>query len=207
MIKPTLRKLSSWKRQISQRNEFLGALIHIIIIMIVALVAITGFTYFILQPYQVEGGSMNPTLQSGDRILVLRLGRITSDILGSDHIPKRGEMIVFSSHLDDRKLIKRVIGLPGEEVEIRNKKIIIYNDNFPQGFEPQFNLDPPLLELSSMEPYLKRSIGQGELFVVGDNRLPKQSNDSRGEIGNIPLNQIDGTVVWRLWPLTEMGLF
>ncbi|MCY4010688.1 MAG: S26 family signal peptidase, partial [Candidatus Saccharibacteria bacterium] len=65
----------------------------------------------------------------------------------------------------------------------------------------------PLLELSSMEPYLKRSIGQGELFVVGDNRLPKQSNDSRGEIGNIPLNQIDGTVVWRLWPLTEMGLF
>ena len=180
---------------------------HVGSIVFVAFVVIFVFTLSILQPYRVDGDSMFPTLQNNDRLFILRSGRIVADFFGTDYIPSRGEIIVFHSKLGDKKFIKRVIGLPEERIVIKNNRITVYNEEFPQGFEPQLDLDPPLEDFPPNEPVVDRVVGKGELFVIGDNRLPLQSSDSRQKLGNISLKDVDGTVLIRVVPLSDFRLF
>lgn len=193
--------------RLHKRSYVLGALVHISSIIAVAFILIFVFTFYILQPYQVVGQSMQPTLQDGDRLFILRSGKIFSDIMGTDYIPKRGEIIVFHSSLKDNKWIKRVVGLPGERIVIKNNRITIYNDEFPGGFEPVLNLDPPLEAFPPNEQVVDRIIRKSEIFVIGDNRLPQQSSDSRGTLGNVSLEDVDGTVLIRVVPVSEFQLF
>ena len=87
---------------------------------------------------------MQPTLYHGDRIFILRSGKVWADILGADYVPKRGEIVVLESKLKDEKWIKRVVGLPGERVIIKNNIITIYNEEHPAGFVFELGADPPL---------------------------------------------------------------
>ena len=134
-------------------------------------------------------------------------GRIFADLFGTDYVPERGEIIVFESRLKDDKWIKRVVGLPGERVVIKNNQITIYNREFPQGFVFDAEFDPPLEDFPPDERVVDRIIGQGEAFVIGDNRLKGQSSDSRSALGNISLEDIDGSVLIRVVPLAEFRFF
>ena len=193
--------------RLHKRNYILGALTHVTSIVIVAFLLVFIFTFYILQPYRVSGQSMEPTLRNGDRLFVWRAGKIMADFFGADYVPERGEIIVFQSQLRDDKWIKRVIGLPNERIVIKNNVITIYNEKFPEGFNLDLGLEPILPDFSPNEVVVDRIIGKGEVFVIGDNRLSQQSSDSRGPLGNISIQNIDGVVFLRMIPMKEVRLF
>ena len=207
IFKRIYRRWYRLRVRLRRRHFLLGALAHVGSVVIMAFVLVLIFTLYILQPYRVSGESMMPTLSNGDRLFVLRSGKVAANALGYNYVPKRGEIIVFHSKLRDNKWIKRVVGLPGERIIIKNNVITIYNEEHPEGFIFELEVDPQLEDFPATEPVVDRLVGQGEVFVIGDNRLPQKSSDSRGSLGNIALDDIDGTVVVRVVPILEFRLF
>ena len=207
ILRSIYRRWYRFRVRLRRRHFLLGALAHVGSVVIMAFVLVLVFTLYILQPYRVSGESMMPTLSNGDRLFVLRSGKVAANALGYDYVPKRGEIVVFHSKLRDNKWIKRVIGLPGERIVIKNNIITIYSEERPEGFIFELEADPPLDTFPATEPVVDRIVGQGEIFVLGDNRLPQKSSDSRGSLGNIALDAIDGTVIIRVVPILEFRFF
>jgi len=162
-----------------QKSKFREYVEAIILAIVIALFIRT----FVIQAYKIPSGSMKPTLQIGDHILVSKFNygiklpflRTTLIPVGA---PQRGDIVVFIYPEDRSKdFIKRLIGLPGDTIEIRNKKIFInglpysdkhgvYVDNLviPGAVQPRDNFGPV-------------TVPEGSLFVMGDNR--DESYDSR----------------------------
>jgi len=138
---------------------------------------------FIIQAYKIPSGSMKPTLQIGDHILVskfsygVKLPFIRSTIIPIGE-PKRGDIVVFIYPEDRSKdFIKRLIGVPGDTIEIRNKKILLNGLPFddPRGVHTDSITIP-----ASVQPrdnFGPVKVPEGSLFVMGDNR--DESYDSR----------------------------
>ncbi len=165
--------------------------------VVATLLLILFFIFFVVfQPYRSVGNAMEPTLKDGERFLIFRGGKVWSDIVNSDYIPERGKIVVFKTPVANSKYnyIKRIIGLPGERIVIANNVITIYNDEFPNGFELDAEWEAALADFPSDEPVIDREIDDDEVFVLGDNRLPGQSSDSRGGLGNIPIENIEGVI-------------
>jgi signal peptidase I len=162
---------------------------------VVALGLALFIRFFIAAPYIVEGSSMEPTFSGWDYLII---DKIVYDIKK----PERGEVIVFTLPQDSsRSLIKRVIGLPGETVRISGSAVTIVNAANPDGFvlsEPY--IDP---KNASDGERVERTLDQDEYFVLGDNR--RVSSDSR-VWGNLPVKDISGRVVARLFPFNEIGI-
>lgn len=167
------------------------------------------FRTFIFQTYEVIGQSMSPTLSQNDRLIVFKLGKVTSNLFG-DYVPKRGEIIVFDSpgqQQEDSKLqlVKRVIGLPGERVVIQSGNVTIFNDENPEGFDPDMNINGELNTPKTGNVDI--TVPEGELFVAGDNRAPGRSLDSRNDLGTVPVENVIGDLVFRHLPLSEAQTF
>ncbi|HEY4513885.1 MAG TPA: signal peptidase I [Candidatus Paceibacterota bacterium] len=152
--------------------------------------------FFIATPYVVNGASMVPTFYDWHYLIV---DKLIYDI----YPPERGDIIVFKLPQDpSRSLIKRVIGLPGEEVKIEDSKITIFNSENKDGLvlsEPY--LDPKDVVRGDQ---LEITLGEGEYFVLGDNR--RASADSR-LWGKLPESYITGRVDLRLFPLNMIDIF
>lgn len=135
---------------------------------------------------RVDGFSMNPTLQDGEYVLVNRLAYT----LGA---PARGDIIVFSFPMDERQdLIKRVIGLPGETVTIRDGKVMINGVLLSESYiaqKPVYNGE--------------WTVQDGQLFVLGDNR--NDSKDSH-QWGLLPVENVIGKAVLIYWPPPDWKL-
>jgi len=116
--------------------------------------------------------------------------------------PQRGEVVVFRfPRRTSEFYIKRLIGLPGETVEIAGGKVRIYNDQFPAGFSLEENYLGPT---ARTEGFLRVTLGKDEYFVLGDNR--QASYDSR-RWGVLPREDIIGRVWLRPWPIPEATIF
>ena len=152
----------------------------------------------VLEPRWIPSGSMLPTLQLQDRILVEKLrprfDRATHQALPLNSIVVFGvpPQLVAAGYDPNAALIKRVVGLPGDELEIRNGQLL-RNSNVVN--EPW--LDEPIDY--TMAPV---TVPEGTLWVMGDNR--NASLDSH-LWGTLPENLVIGTAVWRYWPLTRFG--
>lgn len=135
---------------------------------------------FIITPVRVDGDSMKNTLKNGDILLLYKLSNID-----------RLDIIVLDEEKDNEKIIKRVIGLPGETVAIKKGKIYIndkvIDDEYAYGETSDYN---------------KVTLKDDEYFILGDNRLI--SKDSR-YFGPIKDNEIKGKIVFRLFPFTKIG--
>jgi signal peptidase I len=141
----------------------------------------------VVQNFRVEGMSMEPNFHDGQFLLINKL----SYRLGE---PQRGDVIVFRYPLDpSRDFIKRVIGLPGETVEIRNGQIVINN-------QP---ISDPATVNSAAYNLAPITLGPDELFVLGDNR--PNSSDSHSW-GTLPVDHVIGKVVLSYWPPPDWGL-
>ncbi len=161
---------------------------------VVALGLALFIRFFIAAPYVVSGQSMEPGFQDWNYLIVDRL----SYELGS---PERGDVIVFDLPQEtSRALIKRIIGLPGETVVVSGKKVIVVNEEHPDGIV----LEEPYLDPANVVGTNEASItlAEGEYFVLGDNR--KVSADSR-LWGPLPREDIVGRVLVRLYPVNEFG--
>lgn len=159
---------------------------------------------FIFQPYEVEGSSMEPTLHNADRLIVAKTGKTWSRIVRSDYIPDRGQIIVFSSSNLGKQLIKRVIGLPGDTVVIENGIVTVYNDQNPNGFAPDDLIDSTLYDETL--GIINKEVAEGTVFVLGDNRLPNASQDSRS-FGLVSAKDIIGTLSFRMYPFNKIDNF
>jgi signal peptidase I len=160
---------------------------------------------FAFQSYQVFGQSMEPTLSTGDLLIISKAPVTWSQIKDKGYIPQRGDIIVLNEDITGQRLIKRVIGLPGERIQITNNKITVYNQQKPNGFNPYkeigLNNIPTDGEVNVLVP-------AKHVFVIGDNRKPGGSSDSREHhIGPIPTEQIIGKLIFRFWPFSQADLY
>lgn len=167
---------------------------------------------FVFQTYQVDGPSMENTLQNNDRLIVWKLPRTIAHITGHAYVPNRGDIIIFNEgnlaeygQANVAQLVKRVIGLPGERVVIQDGKVTIYNAQHPQGFDPDTTL--PYGKQNRI-PFTSGNIditlGSSQIFVCGDNRTV--SLDSR-VFGPVNVNDIVGKLVVRIYPFTSVERF
>jgi signal peptidase I len=163
-------------------------------------------TAHIFQPYEVDGASMETTLQNTDRLIVFKLPKTWANISGGDYRPSRGDVIVFdrpkqlNASARTEHLIKRVIGLPGERVVIKDGTVTVYNAEKPDGFNPDKGMDYSG-DIVTTPGQVDITVGRSEVFVLGDNRT--NSTDSR-VFGPISDEIIVGKAVTRFLPLNKM---
>ncbi|MBQ1490270.1 MAG: signal peptidase I [Eubacterium sp.] len=159
-------------------------------VTVAAMVVLIAAQFY--EPTRVFGVSMQPSFQENDYLIISRLAYRNKQ-------PKRGDVIVFQSTLKDSEgkdelLIKRIIGLPGEKIEIAGGKVMI---------------DGEVLQESYIkEPYtdgaVTMTVPEGSYFCMGDNRA--RSTDSRSEsVGTVSADQISGKVVYRVFPFKNIG--
>ncbi len=149
--------------------------------------------FFIAQPFIVSGPSMEPTFNNNDYLIV-------DEISYRFEKPKRGEVIVFKRPEEKKYLIKRIIGLPGETLEIFGDSIVIKNAERPEGFI----LDQSFVVNAKSEPKKTVILSDTHYFVLGDNR--PVSYDSRGW-GALDEENIIGRPFLRLYPFNQIGIF
>lgn len=141
---------------------------------------------FVIQFCVVNQNSMSPTLEHGERILI-------NKVSPKYRLPVRGEIIVFTDPRNPRQLlVKRVVGLPGDVVEIRNGVVLVNNEPFPEA--------PTVRKYR--EDRAPVSVLPGSIYVLGDNR--PASLDSR-DLGPIPVKNIEGFALIRIWPFNRAG--
>ncbi len=157
-------------------------------IVIIALLIVIPIRYFLFQPFFVRGHSMETCFYNGDYLIVDQISYRIRD-------PQRGEVIVFKYPLNPAvRYIKRIVGLPGETIEIEEGKIKI-----TLGSQSRF-LDESdyISEYQKTEGHTKTVLGDYEYFVLGDNR--PVSSDSR-KWGSLNKDDIIGRVYLRAWPV------
>lgn len=198
------------QRQGASRKESIRSALSTIGILLTAPLIAVFLTVFVFQSYQVDGASMETTLSHNDRLIVWKLPKTWSKITGHDYIPKRGDVVVFVEPTlsqfgqdPNKQLIKRVVALPGERVTVRDGKLTVYNNEHPNGFEPDRVL--PYGDVIQSTPLDDTwLVGPHQVFVAGDNR--SHSLDSR-TFGPISTRNIVGKLVMRVLPLSEMKSF
>lgn len=167
---------------------------------------------FVFQSYEVDGPSMKNTLQNGDRLIVVKTGKTIANIRGTDYIPDRGDIVVFAklgtidpTNGNSRQLIKRVIGLPGERVVVQSGRVTIFNEERPNGFNPDTTLGyADMIASTGGSTDVDITVPDGNVFVMGDNR--SNSYDSRA-FGPISSEEIIGTLALRIYPFDSAQTF
>jgi len=162
-------------------------------IVLIALAIVVPIRYFLFQPFFVKGQSMEPNYETGDYLIIDELSYRFSD-------PERGEVIVFKYPNDTtQRYIKRIIGLPGETIEIKDGQVFISKDGSAAELLDESNYLSSDVQTAGN---LKITLGNDEYFVLGDNR--PVSSDSR-RWGVVPRKDIIGKVYLRAWPITAMA--
>lgn len=172
-------------------KEVLSTALYIVGVLCLTWVIIT----FIGQRTQVSGGSMEPTLSHGDNLIVDKLSYRFSE-------PQRFDIIVFPfQYEEDTYYIKRIIGMPGETVQIKEDGMIYINDQKLEESYGREVISPQTIGIAA-DPIV---LGEDEYFVLGDNR--NASSDSRMDIvGNIQRENIIGKAWVRIWPFQKLGV-
>ena len=185
---------SFWHRRLGPRLGTIALfLIEVLQIIVVAAAIVIPIRYFLIYPFVVKGESMEPNFYNNEYLIIDELSYRFRD-------PQRGEIVVFRPPVaKDDFYIKRIVGLPGETVEVKDGKVFVSNLEFPNGKE--------LEESYLHEPTTNRAkkiMGEHEYFVMGDNR--DESLDSRS-FGPILRRAIVGRVWIRGLPLSRFSLF
>jgi len=179
-------------------------------LLLTALAIAVVIKTFLLQPFWIPSESMLPTIEVNDRVMVNKLAYQWGE-------PQRGDVVVFRDPREEEveesipeavirsvleavgirtrgreDLIKRVIGLPGETVEVRNNQIVVNGSPLDEPYLPEVFMpdEPPI------------TLGPTEVFVMGDNR--NASFDSR-RFGPIPLDDLIGEAFVTIWPISNFG--
>ncbi|HET7870116.1 MAG TPA: signal peptidase I [Actinomycetota bacterium] len=206
---PEERPPARSKRVRGKDRGLLAFLRELPVLILLAFALALVLKTFVVQAFYIPSGSMEPTLMPGDRVLV-------NKVL---YQPHRGDIVVFedpSGHRQDRGIvggflhwlseglgfarppnedfIKRVIGLPGETVELRDGHLYVDGELVPQ---------PYLKGPPDTRPYGPKTVPPDSVFVLGDNRL--YSNDSRFGLGFVPIDKIVGKAFVTIWPPSRIG--
>ena len=178
------------------RRGLFGESLRLLRDVFLIIVAFILFGVFVAQPVVVEGTSMLPQLRDGERLLVNKLIYYDIKSVSWGHID-RGDIVVFWFPNDpDKSFVKRVIGLPGEIVEIRAGKVLINNKELNEEYlTDEFNQTLPSFDAQRVDNH--------HYFVLGDNR--DNSSDSR-YWGLVPAKYIYGKAFFRYWKPENLGV-
>lgn len=161
--------------------------------LIIAIILALFINFFIFSLTKVNGVSMEPSLVEGDRLLVVNYERFLKT---RDY--QRGDIIVFKSpHRDGKKYVKRLIGLPGDTINIVDGEVFVNGDQIKEDYLGQENYT------LAMDYGLNYKVPDGSYFYIGDNRGINQSHDSR-DFGAIPKSSIRGRAIWRFYPFDKV---
>jgi signal peptidase I len=187
-------------------RKFFSSLLEVLEVAVIAVVAVFIVRTFLVQPFLVSGSSMSPTFSNGDYVLV-------DELTYHLRAPGRGEVIVFHDPQDySTYFIKRIIGLPGEKVEIANNNVTVFNAKDPNGLvlnETYLPAGTPVTAGDCTGGTMAAGVCTYQLasssyLAFGDNR--EFSFDSR-DWGPLPAKNIVGLVRVRLWPLNAITAF
>ena len=188
-----------------------GLFMEMVRVFLLAVVIIIPVRVFLFQPFFVQGSSMEPNFEDGEYLIISEFGYKQTDVGLADlyftvnpfkDIARQDIAVFHSPQKNEQFFIKRIIGLPGEAVEIRQGKVIVYNKEHSDGFildesaylgKDVLTRDTPRIEVAA-----------DEYFVMGDNRM--FSYDSRA-FGPIKKNKIVGRVLLRAWPTGRFLLY
>jgi signal peptidase I len=179
----------SWKKEVKEWMKAFG----------IGLIIFVFIRTFFFSNYVVEGESMMPTLQDGNKLVVNKIGYQIGDF-------NRFDVIVFHAN-EDEDFVKRIIGLPGDKIVYEDEQLFINGKKYAEPFLEQYRKevlggritgDFTLEELTG-----EKVVPKDHLFVLGDNRLG--SWDSR-HFGFITVDQVVGKVNLRYWPIEELGV-
>ncbi len=191
----TPKSRREWRDDQQKASSKGGGIVEFIVILAISF----ALVFLVIRPFVVEAffipsESMVHTLEVGDRVLTNKfIYRFTE--------PERGDILVFksvdgSSDLKDRKdLIKRVVGVPGDTIQVRRGKLFV---NGEAQKEPYVNEET----VDFQAPYGPKKVPEGHVFMMGDNR--GNSSDSR-VFGPLPKENIEGQAFLRFWPLNRFG--
>ncbi len=168
-------------------------------VVIISLIIVIPVRYYLIQPFYVKGASMEPNFQDHEYLIV-------DEITYRFREPRRGEVVIFKSPQNSRQyFIKRIIALPNERIKINEKKIFIFNQEYPQGvLLDESDYLPPLREIQGTLGQVDMTLKDNEFFVLGDNR--NSSLDSR-TFGLIARDKLLGKAWLRGWPFDRFKLF
>ncbi len=196
----------------SKRSDGFRNIMATVAVLVAAPIIALFITGFLFQSYEVFGPSMESTLQNGDRLIVVKAPRTWAKLRHKTFMPKRGQIVIFTK-LDlfveggdgtNKQLIKRVIALPGERVNVKNGVLTVYNNEHPDGYQPDkgsvwANNIPVATPIDG-----DWTVQKGQVFVCGDNRV--NSLDSR-TFGPIDTKEIVGNAAFRFLPLNQSQTF
>ena len=188
MAKSTQSKEYKSRIRREKRRRFLRVIFELIIVVLLA--AVTAFLLF--SSVILQESAMSPTLEAGNQVFVNRAAYALTGV-------RRGDVIAYRSSgtFDSGIHVKRVIGLPGETVQIRDGLILINGKTYIESREFPNITNPGIAENSVR-------LGSNEYFVLGDNR--NDSADSREPtVGNINRSVIMGKAFWRIFPIRHFG--
>lgn len=188
------RKIDEENRDEITKKGTIRQIIDTVAYFIVVLTIVMVIERFVMQPVEVEGSSMEPTLSNENHLLLEKITYLFGE-------PKRYDVIVFQPFEDEEELyyIKRIIGLPGEHVRIEDNLIYINGEPLPENYGMENVIKDPGMAINEV------ILGENEFFVMGDNR--NHSRDSRDPlVGVVNGTSIVGRAWCRIWPFSDIGL-
>lgn len=178
-------------------RNFLFFLFELFKLAVICAVIVIPIRYFLIQPFYVQGASMEPSFHTHEYLLI-------DEISYRFNEPERGDVVVFRYPRGPQEyFIKRIIGMPGETVEIKEGRVYIYNEVHPEGKVLEENYLEQDTETHGLEEG-RRELEDDEYFLLGDNR--NSSKDSRN-FGPVKESFIVGRVLLRGWPFDRAGFF
>ncbi|HAM88702.1 MAG: Signal peptidase I [Candidatus Falkowbacteria bacterium GW2011_GWC2_38_22] len=178
-------------------KNFFTFVFELIKIVVISLVIIIPIRYFLIQPFYVKGASMEPNFFDHEYLII-------DEITYRFNEPQRGDIVVFRYPRNPQEFfIKRMIGLPGETLQIKDGVVTIFNSEKPEGFTLDEGYLPEGLKTYGLSEE-KITLSADEYYVLGDNR--NSSKDSRS-FGPVNRTYITGRVLLRGWPFNRIKLF
>ncbi len=191
MIGQISKERHTLKQKGRRKKSIVREVLGWIICLAVLCAAVYLVVHYVAEQTEVTGESMYPALSDGDHLIVDKISYRFSD-------PKRFDVVVFPfRYQEDTFYIKRIIGLPGETVQIYDGEIYINGKVLKESFGYGEIKNPGL----ASEPV---TLGEQEYFVLGDNR-PGSTDSREPSVGNIARSEIVGKAWFRIWPLDRLG--